>query len=124
MVERHKLTLKYTILSIALLTILLIPDKLLFDGKSLCIHKNILGIDCPLCGMTRATHDLAHFQFMSAFHYNPAIFLLLAFIISDLIVTFVKKKIFKEIQKAMFVVLIAGLVVLYILRIGWYLKWF
>jgi len=30
------------------------PKSIIFDGSTICLFKNIFGINCPGCGMTRA----------------------------------------------------------------------
>lgn len=35
-----------------------------------CLFKQVTGISCPSCGMTRAFHSILHFDFMEAFKYN------------------------------------------------------
>jgi hypothetical protein len=37
-----------------------------------CSYKQLLGIDCPGCGLTRCFISLAHFDVARAWHYNPA----------------------------------------------------
>jgi len=36
-----------------------------------CPLKSITGYDCAGCGAQRAFHELLHFRFLRAFHYNP-----------------------------------------------------
>jgi len=36
-----------------------------------CPLKSITGYDCAGCGVQRAFHELLHFRFLKAFHYNP-----------------------------------------------------
>lgn len=42
----------------------------------LCPSRRFLGIYCPGCGSTRATHDLLHGDFARAFRSNPLFVLL------------------------------------------------
>ena len=45
------------------------------DGKSVgstCLSHELLGIDCPFCGMTRSFVALAHGQIGKAFELHPA----------------------------------------------------
>ncbi len=41
-----------------------------------CPIKLCIGYPCPGCGMTRACLSIFRFDFKSAFHYNPFVFLL------------------------------------------------
>lgn len=49
---------------------------------------------CPLCGMTRATNSLLHFNFIEAYNYNNKVIIILMiiiFIILDILFFFYKK---------------------------------
>lgn len=50
------------VLTIFLLVIEIIPVN--------CFFKQITGISCPACGMTRAFHSIMNFNFYKAFSYN------------------------------------------------------
>lgn len=39
-------------------------------GWPMCTFRALTGFDCPLCGATRATHELLHGRFLAAWHYN------------------------------------------------------
>lgn len=45
--------------------------------KTICILKNVFGIDCAGCGGTRMVIALLHLDFYQAFRYNPFTFSLL-----------------------------------------------
>jgi hypothetical protein len=36
-----------------------------------CFFRRITGLECPGCGMTRATHAVLHGRFAEAFRLNP-----------------------------------------------------
>jgi len=36
-----------------------------------CAFKKVTGLDCPGCGMTRATYAALHGNLGAAFHFNP-----------------------------------------------------
>ncbi len=44
---------------------------------SMCMFKNIFGIPCPSCGMTRSCLALAKFNISDAIYYNPFSLLLM-----------------------------------------------
>lgn len=44
------------------------PDGLGFD---LCLFKNLTGLPCPGCGLTRSFACLAHLELTKAFRYHP-----------------------------------------------------
>jgi hypothetical protein len=68
-------------LYIALLAILpfslyLIPKRFIFDnGLTFCLIKNIFGIECYGCGITRSIFSILYLDFGSAYDYNKLVFL-------------------------------------------------
>lgn len=64
-------------LCIGLIGLILIPSGSLPNVPSICIHRFILGFDCPGCGMTRALHALLHLRFSTAFNFNFGVYLLI-----------------------------------------------
>ena len=50
-----------------------------------CIFKSITGLSCPGCGAQRATHELLHLNFKSAFAYNALLVLSLPYILVGLL---------------------------------------
>lgn len=39
-------------------------------GWPVCTFYALTGLKCPLCGATRATHELLHGRLLAAWHYN------------------------------------------------------
>ena len=35
-----------------------------------CLYRNLFGIDCPTCGMTRAFSSVLHGHLLAAWNYN------------------------------------------------------
>jgi len=64
------------------ITVLIVMPFLLMDGNT-CLIKEIIGIPCPGCGMTRAYISLMHFDIKVAFYYHPLFVLpaIIAFIL-------------------------------------------
>ena len=50
----------------------------------LCMTKSMLGIPCPGCGMTRGFISIAHGQWTRAWAFNPASFLMFAFVVGQI----------------------------------------
>lgn len=50
-----------------------------------CIFKQVIGISCPSCGMTRAFLSILHFDFYNAFTYNILSIPLFIFIIYSIL---------------------------------------
>ena len=49
-----------------------------------CVFFSITGLQCPGCGITRASHHLLHGRFEEAFRMNPMLFVLIALTIVSL----------------------------------------
>jgi Protein of unknown function (DUF2752) len=65
--------IKYFFICMAILFLLLVPDKLFFGGHTVCIFNHLTGCQCPLCGMTHATYYLVRLHPSIAFAYHPAV---------------------------------------------------
>ena len=48
-----------------------IPEQAILHGPVVCPLKFATGLDCPLCGMTRAFVFAAHGDVAAAFAFNP-----------------------------------------------------
>ncbi|MFR6415458.1 MULTISPECIES: DUF2752 domain-containing protein [Alistipes] len=55
------------------LIVYIIPSRYIFDGHSICIFKNLWGIECWGCGMTRAIVSAMHLHFRDAYLYNQLV---------------------------------------------------
>lgn len=49
-----------------------------------CYFLSLFGLKCPSCGVTRMAVSAVHFDFKSAFGYNPYIFVTLPYIIYEI----------------------------------------
>ncbi|MFY9114657.1 MAG: DUF2752 domain-containing protein [Dethiobacteria bacterium] len=59
---------------IAGIIILLITPTSFFETNfSICIFKNLTGIECPGCGMTRAFSSLFHGDIIGAVHHHKLV---------------------------------------------------
>lgn len=58
-------------ISVCCAAVVLDGARRIFLGNE-CAMKQLLGIPCPACGMTRAYFSLLTLNFSDAFHYNPA----------------------------------------------------
>ncbi|MEC7500282.1 MAG: DUF2752 domain-containing protein [Planctomycetota bacterium] len=47
----------------------------------LCSWKNLIGIECPGCGLTRCFVEIGHGHWSNAWRYNPAGFLLFSIVL-------------------------------------------
>ena len=59
-------------------TLLVLPADF-FDhhGPTMCVSRLLLGVECPGCGMTRASMHALHFDFAAAWHYNRLVVVVL-----------------------------------------------
>lgn len=77
------------LLGSALLILTVLPTEVIARGPSLCLFKNVFGVECFGCGMTRAISSLLHADAATAFARNKLVVvvfpLLCAFLLKDLI---------------------------------------
>ncbi len=66
---------------VAALLLFLLLDRLDVFDKILICTLHLIGIYCPTCGITRATHALLRLDPLAALRYNPCIFPLLALVL-------------------------------------------
>jgi hypothetical protein len=57
----------------ALLALAIIPTEILARGPIICVWRNLFGIECPTCGMTRAFSSILHGRLVQAFGYNKLV---------------------------------------------------
>lgn len=51
-------------------------DRLNNSNVSICVFKNIFGVECWNCGMTRAFLSILHLDFYAAFSYNKNVIII------------------------------------------------
>jgi hypothetical protein len=109
--------LKYAILLLLIGLFIIVPEGLIFGDKySLCIFKNLTGIQCPLCGMTRACCLLLNLQIRSAIAFNPLIFMLPILLALEILNDIGKVSVVARIRKIAWIVIAMGLLALFVLR--------
>lgn len=64
--------------------------KLFLDGE--CLMKDIFGIPCPACGMTRAFYSLMMLDIRSAFYFNPAFWTVPLMVVCGAMAALTKKR--------------------------------
>ena len=65
------------LLALVLLIVYILPKDQIFSGSTSCIHRKLLNVDCPGCGMTRAIYSILHFNFKTALQLNFVAFFVL-----------------------------------------------
>jgi hypothetical protein len=110
--------LKYGLIITGILLLMFIPEQSIYNNPiSLCIFKSLTGIQCPLCGMTRASCELVHLHFRQAFLYNPVSLFLPLLLINEIGYDLKIHKIFGILRKYVFLTFLFGLGILFLLRI-------
>jgi len=100
------------------------PQEVIFDEtKVVCIHKYLLGFQCPLCGMTRAVYQISHLQFASAVSYNVVVVLLPLYLAIDIAIIFFRQKALLVARKIVVAFILAGFILLYAFRIANHFNW-
>lgn len=77
---RGMYSLTNAVAAVLLALFLLLDHFDLFDGLLFC-PLHLIGIYCPTCGITRATHALLRLDFAAALGYNPCIFALISLVL-------------------------------------------
>jgi len=83
-----------------------------------CLNKQLLGLDCPGCGLQRSVDLLLHGEFVAAFQMYPAIYpilLLLSFLITS---SFAKFKYSHQIKIAVMLITAGTVLISYILKMN------
>ena len=61
-----------------------LPEDIIYGENRMfggCLHKLLLGFDCPGCGMTRAIYSFLHLEFLKAIKFNISIVLFIPLIL-------------------------------------------
>ena len=81
-----------------------------------CAMKQLFGIPCPVCGMTRAYFSLFTLNFSDAFHYNPAFWTFPVSVLACIMAFADKKR--ARLWLAVFALMLAVLLCVWIFRIA------
>ena len=61
-----------------------LPDSVVTNAKyTVCLHRSLFGLECPLCGMTRALHYAGRFDLVNAIRYNYVVLPLLLYFLTE-----------------------------------------
>lgn len=107
-------TLSTILLTSGLLIIYFIPTN--FSLQVVCIHRQLMGFDCPGCGMTRALHSFLHLDIAQAIHHNFAIIGLVSYILAVLLLAFRPSDTYLKFKKLTSILLTVLLVAVYTIR--------
>jgi hypothetical protein len=110
--------IKYSLFLSIILLLLLVPEHFIYHGHaSFCMFKAFTGIECPLCGMTRASCDLLHFRLVSAIQFNPVSIFLPLLLLTEILNDIYPGELLKRTRRIVLILSFVGLGVLFILRI-------
>ena len=77
------------------IVLLFLPANYFDTGDSVCVSVVLFDVECYACGMTRAIQHLIHFDFKSAYNYNPLAFLVFPLVIYLIVTETIK--VYKEV---------------------------
>lgn len=83
--------LRPVVLILAAVVFIVLPTAFFQDGHTLCLFKNLFGIDCPGCGMTRALSALGHGDYLAALQFNGSVLLVGPLLLFLLLRTFLEE---------------------------------
>ena len=61
---------------------MLMPNSIIFDGSTICLCKNIFGINCPGCGMTRAIFLVFKGDLITAYQLNLGVLIVFPILVA------------------------------------------
>ena len=73
--------LSFSVILVLPILLYLVPLDWLNKQHTICLFKNIFGIDCYGCGITRAVLSGLHFNFEDAINYNIMVVIVLPLLI-------------------------------------------
>jgi hypothetical protein len=72
-----------------------------FSATTLCIFKNVTGLPCPGCGLTRSAVAFFHLNFQESFRYHPLLLLVVGVVVLFFL-SLKRKKYWELLQKKWF----------------------
>ncbi|WP_435622945.1 DUF2752 domain-containing protein [Flagellimonas sp.] len=83
-----------------------------------CLNKELLGVECPGCGMQRSVNLLLHGEFLAAFKMYPAIYPILAVLLFSGLNVFIKIKHAFVIRTSLIIVMAITMAVSYVFKMS------
>lgn len=104
----------------ALLILYCLPERFFAttaNGYSYCLHKQLLGIDCPGCGFTRATYYWLHMQFKYAISFNACVVFLYPVVLAEVSCLVMRREWLQKTRLIIYGCFCISLLLLYLFRI-------
>lgn len=112
---------KFMIATIGAMTIFyFLPEKYFstnLNDYSYCIHKQLIGIDCPGCGFIRATYYFIHMDYIKAIRLNASVIFVFPIVIGEILYQLNPNLILRKIKFVTYVCFCISLLILYLTRI-------
>ena len=119
-IESHT-TIKRYVFVLTIITAIIIlynlPETLFkseLNEYSYCIHKQIFGINCPGCGLTRAIFYFIHFDYKKAILLNPTVVFAMLTIIGELLYQLKQNERLRKIRFILYQLFCISLLTLYL----------
>lgn len=74
-IKRYLSLILFCIVLISPLVFILLPGDFFDNGKTICLSKRFLDIECLGCGLTRGVQHLLHLDFQAAWEFNKLTFI-------------------------------------------------
>lgn len=110
--------LKLMFLSLLITSIITVCYVVVTDVPTTCYVKSTYGFMCPVCGCTRAVKSLLKLDFVTAFYYNPYVYVLIVYVALLCISILRKKKILLSVISVLNVLLLLGIWVVRVFVLG------
>ena len=106
------------LLTLALVFIYFSPKELISrDSNPNCIHRKILSVKCPGCGMTRAIYSILHSDLKNALRLNFAVVFVFPLLVVEIISGFKDRVFLVRARALLYFASCAALFALYGIRI-------
>lgn len=104
----------------ALVVLYFLPERFFssnLNEYSYCLHKQLIGIDCPGCGFTRAAYYWLHLDFKSALILNCSVLFIYPVLLSEILYQLLQTRWLKKTRFVVYSCFCISLLFLYLVRI-------
>lgn len=93
-----------------------------FENNYPCLFESLTGYPCPGCGGTRAVVALFQGRILASFFYNPAVLSIVFCYLHFMILFFLRKNVFKNIENRKISVEVYAYVFIFVIIVQWIVK--